>query len=125
MLCRETTRWAFVHLVIGVRQHVHLQHLFPLETLLANCADKRMVVTVLENVQSQFSVAAKLCVTELTVKRSAGGSMTAFKVLQHFCFSLSFGVAYATIEAYMLCTVNVHQEFGNLQKLGITDVTGE
>ena len=117
MLCRETTRWAFVHLVIGVRQHVHLQHLFPLETLPADCADKRVVVTVLENVQSQFSVAPKLCVTELTVKRSAGGSMTAFKVLQHFCFSLSFGVAYATIEAYVLCIVDVLQQFGDLQEL--------
>ena len=116
MLCRETTRWAFVHLVIGVCQHVHLQHLFPLETLLANCADKRMVVSVLENVQSQFSVAAKLCVTELTVKRSAGGSMTPVKVLQHFCFSLSFAGANATIEAYVLCIVNVLQQFGNLQE---------
>ena len=107
MICREIARWAFVHLVIGVRQHVHLQHLFPLETLLANCADKRMVVSVLENVQSQFSVAAKLCVTELTVKRSAGGSMTAFKVPQHFCFCHSFGLAYPTVEAYVICIVYV------------------
>ena len=76
-----------------------------------------MVVTVLQNVQSQFSVAPKLCVTELTVKRPAWASMTAFKVLQHFCFSLSFGVAYATIEAYVLCIVNVLQQFGNLQEL--------
>ena len=84
-----------------------------------------MVVTVLENVQSQFSVAAKLCVTEVTVKRSTGGSMTAVKVLQHFCFSLSVAVADATIEAYVLCIVNVLQQFGNLQELGITDSTGE
>jgi len=84
-----------------------------------------IVITVLENVQAQFPVAPKLCVAELTVKRPAGSSVTAVKVFQHFHFSLSFGLAYATIESYMLCTVNVHQEFGNLQKLGITDVTGE
>ena len=84
-----------------------------------------MVVTVLENVQSQFSVAPKLCVTELAVKRSARGSVAAFEVLQHFHFSLSFAVAYATIEAYVPCIVNVLQQFGNLQELGITDVTGE
>ena len=113
----ETARWAFVSLVIGVGQHVHLQHLFPLETLLADIADERMVVTVLENVQSQFSIAPELCVTELTVKRSAGGSMTPVKVLQHFCFSLSFAGANATIEAYVLCIVNVLQQFGNLQEL--------
>ena len=107
MICREIARWAFVHLVIGVRQHVHLQHLFPLETLPADCADKRVVVTVLENVQSQFSVAAKLCVTEPTVKRSAGGSMTAVEVPQHFCLSLSFGLAHPTIEANVLCIVDV------------------
>ena len=76
-----------------------------------------MLVTVLQNVQSQFSVAPKFCVTELTVKRAAGGSMAALKVLQHFCFSLSFGVAYTTIEAYVLCIVNVLQQFGNLQEL--------
>ena len=98
-------------------QHVHLQHLFPLETLLADIAGKRMVVTVLENVQSQFSIAPELCVTEPTVERSAGGSMTPVEVLQHFRFSLSFGVANATIEAYVLCIVNVLQQFGNLQEL--------
>ena len=98
-------------------QHVHLQHLFPLETFLTDCADERMVVTVLENVQSQFSVASKRCITELTVERSAGGSMTVVKVIQHFCFSLSLGVANSTVEAYVLCTVNVLQQFGNLQEL--------
>ena len=98
-------------------QHVHLQHLFPLETLLTDTADKRVVVTVLENVQSQFSIAPELRVTKLTVKRSAGGSMTAVKVIHHFCFSLSFGVANSTIEAYVLGIVNVLQQFGNLQEL--------
>jgi len=108
-------------------QHVRFQDLFPFETLFTDCAGKIMVIviTVFENVQAQFPVAPKLSVAELTVKRPAGSSVTAVKVFQHFRFSLSFGVAYATIEAYMLCTVNVHQEFGNLQKLGITDVTGE
>jgi len=100
-----------------VGQHVHLQNLFPLETFLADCADERMVVTVLENVQSQFSVASKCCITELTVERSAGGSMTVVKVIQHFCFSLSLGVANSTVEAYVLCIVNVLQQFGNLQEL--------
>ena len=80
---------------------------------------------MLKNVQSQFSVAAKLSVTELAVKRSAGGSVTAFEVVQHFRLGLSFGVAYATIEAYVSCIVNVLQQFGNLQELGVTDITGE
>ena len=107
MLGGETAGWAFVRLIVGVRQHVHFQHLFPLETLLTYCADKRMVVTVLQNVQSQFSVAAKLCVTELAVKRTAGGSVTAFEVHQHFHFSLSFALAYATVEPDVPCIVNV------------------
>ena len=108
-------------------QHVHFQHLFPFKTLFTDCAGKIMVIviTVLQNVLAQFPVAPKLGLAELTVKRPAGSSVTAVKVFQHFRFSLTFGLAYATFEAYMLCTVNVHQEFGNLQKLGFTDVTGE
>ena len=43
--------------------------------------------------------------------------MTPVKVLQHFYFSLSLGVANAAIEAYVLCIVNVLQQFGNLQEL--------